>query len=407
MANTLLSVFKNSLVLSSLARANNIGVTSIYSQKIRCLYNKTTLGLDGFEEQKLRIRNQMSNIADKFKEKMSEYVQDESKNMIFTEDLKNMIHISETDNDVELVVKMIKRYNSQNKSLRFGNYIFGPVVMRMFHITNKPDLALECFKSQELSAFFDQYMSYQVLLDLLYINGRYKDILEAFEIIKGKQLEGHKFPKNAVVLVLAACYKMNSKESLDYALNLWQELQETGHQPMRRAQTFAAGLALNQGKAEIALEILSTVRNQNYTTVRNLKVSALTDVDRLEDVIPILKTVLNEDAPEGQSQTHTFNKDVLEKVRKSVEKSEDPQITLEFNRLEQIFQKQGNISAISLDEQLCAEIQNPPLRNFRDFGNRNYEGQWGDQSRQNRNFDRPGFKRPGRYSQRPGLQDLV
>lgn len=41
---------------------------------------------------------------------------------------------------------------------------------------------------------------------------------------------------------------------------------------MRRATTFIAGLALNQGMPEAALEILSNVKNSNYVTVRNLKV---------------------------------------------------------------------------------------------------------------------------------------
>lgn len=44
---------------------------------------------------------------------------------------------------------------------------------------------------------------------------------------------------------------------------------------MRRATTFCAGLALNQGKPAIAIEILTSARNQNYTTVRNLKVTKL------------------------------------------------------------------------------------------------------------------------------------
>lgn len=45
-----------------------------------------------------------------------------------------------------------------------------------------------------------------------------------------------------------------------------------GHFPMRRATTFCAGLALNQGKPEVALEILGAVKNPNYVTIRNLKV---------------------------------------------------------------------------------------------------------------------------------------
>lgn len=45
-----------------------------------------------------------------------------------------------------------------------------------------------------------------------------------------------------------------------------------GHLPMRRTATFLAGLALNQNKPNIALEIIANTKQQNYMTVRNLKV---------------------------------------------------------------------------------------------------------------------------------------
>jgi len=35
------------------------------------------------------------------------------------------------------------RFNQQNKEVRFGSYVFGPVVMRMYYFLNKPDEALK------------------------------------------------------------------------------------------------------------------------------------------------------------------------------------------------------------------------------------------------------------------------
>ncbi|KAJ8937751.1 hypothetical protein NQ314_011735 [Rhamnusium bicolor] len=286
--------------------------------------------------------------------------------MIFTEDLKNMLHISDNDEDVDLVVKMIKRFNQQNKQLRFGNYVFGPVVMRLFHHFNKADLALE-------------------------------EMLDVVNIIKDKQIEGSKYPRNIVVLALAACYKMNSKESFEYALKLWKDLKDVGHFPMRRATTFCAGLALNQGQPGLAMEILTSARNQNYTTVRNLKVAALTQMGRVEDAIPILRSVLYEDTPDNNT-VHTFNADVIATVKNSVTKLDNPDLALEFNRIEQLFQKQGHISDTTLDEQLCHEIQKPPIMNNR-------------QERQQPRFNRfQNERRPNKYysyRQRPGLGELV
>lgn len=62
-------------------------------------------------------------------------------------------------------------------------------------------------------------------------------------------------------------------------MDLWKELKEVGHIPMRRAITFAAGLALNQNAPHVAFEIISGMHQQNYVTVRNLKVHVIVTLD--------------------------------------------------------------------------------------------------------------------------------
>jgi pentatricopeptide repeat domain-containing protein 2 len=57
-----------------------------------------------------RTKVQFVNLADKFKTKMLEFSDPNSSNMIFTEDLKNMIHLAEdTADDLNLVYRMMKR----------------------------------------------------------------------------------------------------------------------------------------------------------------------------------------------------------------------------------------------------------------------------------------------------------
>jgi pentatricopeptide repeat domain-containing protein 2 len=71
----------------------------------------------------------------------------------------------------------------------------------------------QVFKDPELEDFFAQLGTYQILMDLLYENGRYQDILDVFEIIKQRQHQEAKYPKNVVVLTFAACYKLVSISS--------------------------------------------------------------------------------------------------------------------------------------------------------------------------------------------------
>jgi pentatricopeptide repeat protein len=69
------------------------------------------------------------------------------------------------------------------------------------------------FKDPELEDFFAQLGTYQILMDLLFENGRYQDILEVFEIIKQRQHQEAKYPKNVVILTFAACFKLVSASS--------------------------------------------------------------------------------------------------------------------------------------------------------------------------------------------------
>lgn len=157
-----------------------------------------------------------------------------------------MLHIS-NENDVELLTQMIGKFCNQNKDVRFGNYVFGPPIMRLFYhlkVTVKTllnnsyklsssffkdsDSALKLFKDEKLDGFFDQLVSYQLLMDLLYESGRYQEVLETFEIIKTRQLQGGPKSKHVFVLTLAACYKLNTPASFDFASNLWKEATNSG-----------------------------------------------------------------------------------------------------------------------------------------------------------------------------------
>ncbi|XP_046403945.1 pentatricopeptide repeat-containing protein 2, mitochondrial-like [Ischnura elegans] len=328
---------------------------NVHAVAARCLFGQAALGIDGYLKTRDRVKVQFLNLADNFRSKMLEFTQPASTNMIFTEDLKSMVHLVENKPaDVELLQNMISRFNRQNKELRFGSFIFGPVVMRALHYLNLPDVALKVFKDPELDGFFDQLMSYQILMDLLYKNSMFKEVIEVFDMVQAKQIHGPKYPKNVVILAMAASYKLNTKEQLNYVMNVWKKMLELGHTPVRRAITFAAALAVNQNSPHVAIEILSCTQQPNYVTVRNLKIAALADLGRVEDAFPILRNVIETDVPDQKKQT--FSKDVLDKLKRSVEERADPDVVKEFKHLEKALMEGNHLSDSSLDEHLCSEI---------------------------------------------------
>lgn len=164
------------------------------------------MGLNGYENARLNIRNQFLNVETAFRTKMQEVCSTDS--MIFTEDLKSMLHLAQKKpEDIELIIKMLTKFNNQNKELRFGTFVFGPVVMRTFYYLDEPELALTAFKDPSLEKFFDQLTSYQILLTLLYKHGKYSEMRDVYDIIKTKHLENGGYPINSFILIMAACYK--------------------------------------------------------------------------------------------------------------------------------------------------------------------------------------------------------
>uniref|UniRef100_A0A336N2D2 CSON011114 protein n=1 Tax=Culicoides sonorensis TaxID=179676 RepID=A0A336N2D2_CULSO len=380
------------------------GYNGIYSNLVansaRTLYTVQSLGLDGYESNRTRTKSMFSSTVDRFKEKMNNYSSEDSKNLVFSEDLKNIVHLAEKE-DIPLVIKMLKKFATQNSELRFGSYVFGPVIMRMFYYLQDEETALQCFKDKSYDGIFDQWMSYQILCDMLYEKQRYQDILDVYDLIQERQIEGSMFPKHTIILVFGACYKMNTPESFKYATTLWKKMLSAGHSPMRRTVTFGAGLALAQNAPHIALEMLYNTKQQNYITVRNMKVLAMIELGRTDDVIPVLRSVL--EAVGGSLTKQTFCAEILERVRAAVDKSDNKELKIDYDRIEKYLKENGHVSDQTINDLICMEIdtKSMPTNNM---GNKNQTFINASFSRDNQNSRnrRPMSGRP----QRPGLSEM-
>jgi len=68
------------------------------------------MGLDTYITVREKTRVQFANGEDKFKLKMAEFSAENSKHMIFTEDLKSMVHLVENkEEDLDIVLAMMKK----------------------------------------------------------------------------------------------------------------------------------------------------------------------------------------------------------------------------------------------------------------------------------------------------------
>lgn len=128
-----------------------------------------------------------------------------------------------------------------------------------------------------------------------------------------------------------------------------------GHIPMRKAVTFLAALAINQGAAPVALELVTAVRQQSYLTIRTIKALAFSALQRYDDVLAILRSVLEVDNPMANKQT--FSVDVIAQLKKDFENVKNKDLVADFNKTVGFLEKHGHISETTLDETLCAEIK--------------------------------------------------
>ncbi|XP_046745128.1 pentatricopeptide repeat-containing protein 2, mitochondrial-like [Diprion similis] len=320
---------------------------------IRSLYTASALGLESYRRQRENINNQFHNVSDNFRERMLAAVKGES-TMIFTEDLKNMFHLAnDNPSDFELLSKMLVKFNSQNKELRFGSFVFGPVAMRTYHHFNKADEAFSAFNNPDLKGVFFQVSSCQILMDLLFEQARYADVRQVWDTVQTELLSTGT-PQSLLILLFAACYKENSPESFEYAINVHRTLKNKGGYLVRRASTFFAGLALHQGRPDIAVEITFSEHQSNYVSVRLLKVAALAELDRLHDVLSILRNSLTFDRP--NLRKHVYPAEVIERVEKAIERAQlcenEPIVTI----VKQL-KLNEQIENSTLDDILCLPIQ--------------------------------------------------
>jgi pentatricopeptide repeat domain-containing protein 2 len=81
------------------------------------LYTAEALGLDGYatSRSKTAVNFHGTQMKEKFRTRMQEFVGSSSSNLIFTDDLKTMVNLAEnTPEDIKLLEQMIEKYLSLN-----------------------------------------------------------------------------------------------------------------------------------------------------------------------------------------------------------------------------------------------------------------------------------------------------
>lgn len=81
-------------------------------------------------------------------------------------------------------------------------------------------------------------------------------------------------------------------------MEICKDLHDRGSIPLRKCIAALGGLALNLKMPHVTLELVSLSKTSEYISIRCLRIMALADLDRTDDIVIEIKAILKRGPPE-------------------------------------------------------------------------------------------------------------
>ncbi|XP_036166252.1 pentatricopeptide repeat-containing protein 2, mitochondrial isoform X1 [Myotis myotis] len=273
----------------------------------RYLLTDNVVKLKEFQQKKVAIAYSLPGTRETYLSSLEEKLTQNK--LILKEELRTLLHLCESRDDVELAKHVIYRYYVENRNVTLGEYKFGPLFMRLCYELDLEESAVELIKDQQLRGFFSDSTSFNILMDMLFIKGKYKSALEVLIEMKNQDV---KFSKDTYVLAFAICYKLNQVEK--------------------------------------ATSIFSQIMKPESIICANLNLMIHIQSNMLKTLIEILKDATEENVSKFVKKLK-FSEEVLAKVRRKVK--DVPALLATFDELYGKLHINGQVTTHSLDALLC------------------------------------------------------
>lgn len=263
----------------------------------RSLFTEQTLGIDKLTSLQESRGRFYENGKDRYIARISNFVAQGDYDSVLKEDLINLIGLAETEEHLDLIENIVSNSRDQSEEAR-GTW--GSAVMRLYYKMNQLERAFNNIRDNRFGNFFNQRITYQIAQTMLYNAGRYKDVVDIYDLsVERLKIEADPDPnpnlerapfkryttdRRLVVLMAASCAKLNS---LEYFEKAQQVFLMDKYNPNLKGKTlsFVAYMGINLDKAREALNILAEAPSKTYVVFRELKTIALLKLDRLDDVL--------------------------------------------------------------------------------------------------------------------------
>ncbi|XP_067294703.1 pentatricopeptide repeat-containing protein 2, mitochondrial [Pseudorasbora parva] len=307
----------------------------------RHLLSEDVLKLQDFQQRKLTVAHRVLGSKGYYFDTIHQKI--EKNELILEEELKILLHLCQSAEDVIVARNAIYRYHKESRSMAFGKFKFGPLFMRLCYELGLEALAATTLTDPALKGFFPDSTSFNIAIDMLFTKQCYESGLE---VVGEMKKQGVPFNKDTFMLAFATCYKLNSSKSYHICLTLLEEGQTKGNLIPRHAYCFATALALKQNDIERAQTFYSQIMSTDIRLCQNLRVLILAMKGSMKEAISALTT----------AQVSVFVKKTefsLEVVNELRKKSADGLWEGHVEQVVRRLEEAGQITKQTLDEILC------------------------------------------------------
>ncbi|XP_041816497.1 pentatricopeptide repeat-containing protein 2, mitochondrial isoform X2 [Chelmon rostratus] len=303
----------------------------------RYLLSDDVIKLQNFQQRKLAVPYLLSGSKENFFELFSQKLQ--GKELIMRDELKLLLHLCQSADDVAIARNAIYRYHQENQNFAFGEFRFGPLFVRLCYELGLEDLAAATLTDESMRGFFNDATSFNITMDMLFMKGSYEDALKVLGTMRSQKIQ---FNKDTMTLACGTCYKLNTPESYKICTALIEEAQTKGHFIPRHAYCFAVALALRQNDIKRAQSLYSQIMSPDSRLCQNLRVLILAKSGAVTDAISILSSTRSPNSPSFVKKPQ-FSQEVSE-GQPHMKKVEH--IVTQLKRADQVIKQ-------TLDDMLC------------------------------------------------------
>ncbi|XP_003965348.2 pentatricopeptide repeat-containing protein 2, mitochondrial isoform X1 [Takifugu rubripes] len=310
----------------------------------RHLLPEDVVKLQKFQQSKLAVAHLLNGTKGNFIEFFSQKLQ--RNELILRDELKLLIHLCQTAEDVMVARDAIYRYHAENHNLMYGEFKFGPLFMRLCYELGLEGLAAATITDMRLNGFFHDATSFNIAIDMLFTKGQYETALEVLRIMKSQNVP---FNKDTLTLAFGICYKLNTAESYKICLAFVEERQSKEHVIPKRAYCFAIALSLCQNDIAKAQLMFSQIMSTECRLCQNLKVVILAKSGAIMDAVSVLAAAVLPKSPYFVKKLE-FSQEVVDLLRLQ---SEGQPSMLNVEKIVTQLVRADQVTQQTLDDMLC------------------------------------------------------